>query len=49
MPFIDIMNLMSFDIYPPTLEGIELGVKPIRSYIDAVIIVAVVASSHEVV
>jgi hypothetical protein len=48
------MNLMSFDIYPPTLEGIELGVDPPRSYIDAVIIVdasavVVVASYHKVV
>lgn len=47
------MNLISFDIYPPTLEGIELGVDPPRSYIDAVIIVdasaVVVAGYHKVV
>lgn len=45
---IDVMNMMSFDIYPPTLERIQVGVDPLRS-IDVIVSVAVAVVVHKVV
>jgi hypothetical protein len=42
-PFIDVVNMMSFDFHPPTLERIQLVFDPPRSLIDVIAKVTVVA------
>jgi hypothetical protein len=36
------MDMVPFDIYPSTLERIQLWVNPIRSHMDAIIIIIIV-------
>ena len=43
-PFIDIMNMMSFDFHPPTLERIQFVFDPLRSLIVVIANVTVVAA-----
>jgi hypothetical protein len=49
-PFIDVMNMVSFDIDPPTPERIQVVFDPLRSSMNVIVNVAVIAAVvHKVV